>query len=232
MTTSSMMAAMFKLQNEMNTTVDPNWKTAGNKWFDAIMVEAVEAFDHTAWKWWKSVDVQSDWEQARMELVDIWHFILSKMIEEGWMDSMDTICHNIDTFPLKVTKEVELRTLNKESFQEVIREMVMESVIDRKSSLSRIMSSFLAACFFSGTSFEDVYSLYLAKNTLNKFRQDHGYKKGTYVKIWNGKEDNEVLTGLLKSMAPEDINFDTLYAGLKTEYFKLSGSVSEVAVAL
>ena len=42
-------------------------------------------------------------------------------------------------------------------------------------------------------SFDELYVGYIGKNVLNFFRQDHGYKDGTYIKVWNGKEDNEHL---------------------------------------
>ena len=37
---------------------------------------------------------------------------------------------------------------------------------------------------------ENVWSLYVIKNTLNGFRKDNGYEEGTYEKVWNGREDN------------------------------------------
>jgi hypothetical protein len=41
--------------------------------------------------------------------------------------------------------------------------------------------------------------MYIGKNALNIFRQNNGYKDGTYVKIWSDKEDNEYLTHFLKT---------------------------------
>ncbi|VVM18067.1 Dimeric dUTPase (EC [uncultured Gammaproteobacteria bacterium] len=38
----------------------------------------------------------------------------------------------------------------------------------------------------------ELYKRYLVKNQLNTFRQDHGYKDGTYIKLWGGVEDNVV----------------------------------------
>lgn len=37
------------------------------------------------------------------------------------------------------------------------------------------------------------FKQYTGKNVLNVFRQDHGYKAGTYIKVWDGREDNEHL---------------------------------------
>jgi hypothetical protein len=64
-----------------------------------------------------------------------------------------------------------------------------------------------------------LYRQYVGKNVLNFFRQDHGYKEGTYKKLWNGREDNEHLVEVLNSL---DISLsdysDKIYASLKTRY--------------
>ncbi|TNF45193.1 MAG: dUTPase, partial [Epsilonproteobacteria bacterium] len=54
------------------------------------------------------------------------------------------------------------------------------------------------------------------KNILNQFRQDHGYKEGTYIKIWNGEEDNVTMQRVLE--ANEDVSPDELYQALEEAY--------------
>ena len=49
-----------------------------------------------------------------------------------------------------------------------------------------------------GLTWESLYQLYMAKNVLNMFRQANGYKDGTYVKTWDGLEDNVILMGIIK----------------------------------
>jgi len=44
---------------------------------------------------------------------------------------------------------------------------------------------------------DTVYLTYIGKNALNNVRQLRGYKQGTYVKMWQGDEDNEVMIRLL-----------------------------------
>ena len=46
----------------------------------AITHEAVELQRLTNWKWWKSPTVFKD-EEAKEELIDIWHFVLQATIE-------------------------------------------------------------------------------------------------------------------------------------------------------
>ncbi len=65
-------------------------------------------------------------------------------------------------------------------------------------------------------SFEWLFKVYIGKNCLNQFRQDHGYKEGTYIKIWNDKEDNVVMVSLLENM--KNVSFDELYKKLEENY--------------
>ena len=51
------------------------------------------------------------------------------------------------------------------------------------------------------------------------FRQDKGYKEGTYQKIWNGREDNEYLVEIIGSLDSSRSEFkDEVYAALESAY--------------
>jgi hypothetical protein len=47
---------------------------------------------------------------------------------------------------------------------------------------------------------DSLFTRYVGKNVLNVFRQDHGYKEGTYIKQWQGREDNEHLVEVLAEL--------------------------------
>jgi hypothetical protein len=67
--------------------------------------------------------------------------------------------------------------------------------------------------------FDDLYRHYVGKNVLNFFRQDHGYKSGTYEKVWSGREDNEHLTEVLTAINIDATDFpDQVYAALASRY--------------
>jgi len=54
---------------------------------------------------------------------------------------------------------------------------------------------------------------------LNFFRQDHGYKDGSYIKIWDSREDNEHLVEVLASLDSGNANFrEDVYRGLQQRY--------------
>ena len=65
---------------------------------------------------------------------------------------------------------------------------------------------------------EDVYIAYIVKNCLNKFRQNNGYKDGTYIKYWNGKEDNVIAYEIANEWGADEELFEHLYIDLETYY--------------
>ena len=67
--------------------------------------------------------------------------------------------------------------------------------------------------------FDHLYRMYVGKNVLNFFRQDHGYKDGSYIKVWGEREDNEHLAELLTTLDSTNPDFrDNVYQGLATRY--------------
>ena len=78
MLSTAQLQAMFQLQAAMNYRVDPNWTDARYPYLRAVVVEAAEAIEHHGWKWWKQQ--HRDLGQLQMELVDIWHFLLSEIL--------------------------------------------------------------------------------------------------------------------------------------------------------
>ena len=71
-------------------------------------------------------------------------------------------------------------------------------------------------------SLDDLYVAYVGKNVLNFFRQDNGYKEGTYIKNWAGREDNEHLVELVQQLDTAAGDFsDQLYKALDKRYNEL-----------
>ena len=69
-----------------------------------------------------------------------------------------------------------------------------------------------------GMDLPELYRLYMGKNALNKFRNDNGYKEGTYKKVLRGKEDNVHLIEILKELDNYDNVFEDVYIKLGNRY--------------
>ena len=193
---------MLSMQFRMNTRVHEDWINQGYEWYRAVWIECGELMDHVGYKWWKKQE--PDMEQVRLEVVDIWHFGLSALFDA-----------NTDIPAL--AKKIELDLYHAEPETKDVRlateALALDSLQSRSFSVTRFADLMLAC----DLSFEDLYRHYVGKNVLNFFRQDHGYKDGSYVKIWAGREDNEHLSELLASLDcsaesfPEDV-YDALEA--------------------
>jgi len=214
---------MMKLQGTMNALVNSDWRTAEYNWRDAIMLEAAEAFDHTSWKWWKDTTKEPDWGQIKLEVIDIWHFVLSTALEEEMTAEkiLGIKPSNMETLGIK--------TLDQTTLRNIIRILISDSL---GGSHNRLVEDMYLLTHAVGMSLEDVYNLYVPKNVLNIFRQNNGYKDGAYLKNWNANkfdpdmviEDNQVLTAIVETTKPELLTAEFLMERLTTEYAKVKES--------
>lgn len=189
----------LELQDTLNKKIDPYWATRGREWGLAITVEAVEAIDHHGWKWWKKQE--PNMPQLQIELIDIWHFILSAYLEGGVAYS--------EAATVLANSSIGSRS--------------QSSLLDTLKTLAATANSgyinihaFWNALDKAGIDFEKLNKMYLSKNVLNIFRQDNGYKEGTYVKMWHGEEDNVFLERLLDETP--NLSADALFAALDHVY--------------
>jgi dimeric dUTPase (all-alpha-NTP-PPase superfamily) len=228
MQTQNSINEMLAMQNALNDMTNGagwrNGKTALGKvidWRRCIIMETAELIDSYPWKHWKAVDAQIDIENARVELVDIWHFLLSLALENFELEKAAGLLNNaliLSQQSQKITRE--LTTIEQVKIHETMMRIALESVQVSESYLSALTKAFFNACKVADLDFDSLYQIYMAKNVLNKFRQDHGYKEGTYLKEWNGKEDNVVMFEIIAKMSI--FSGDELYISLKETYSQLS----------
>ena len=193
---------MVGLQDKLNAVVNPNWMTAGYPWHRAIMVEGVELLEHVGWKWWKKQEPNI--AQAKIELVDIWHFIMSHYIvaEDGNLEEAARLLQeDFDS----------ITTIASQSMQQEVDMLVSHAAAENVSPVS-----FRALMQHLGLTWDELYTTYIAKNVLNIFRQDHGYRAGSYKKDWGGMEDNEVLAVVMTTQP--NATPEQLYAALELRY--------------
>ena len=207
-------ATMLKLQNQLNAKINPDWVHGGSRFLRAAFVESAEALEHYGWKWWKKQTL--DLPQVQMELVDILHFYLSHTIvaAQGSNDAAAQALVADLAGPARVSldgRDYDLATLPVPELLELIGGL---AVCQRASY--KVLEATMTACEMRWT---DAFNQYVSKNVLNIFRQDHGYKEGTYVKVWQGEEDNVVLARLLGELDSNRADFaDALYAALESAY--------------
>lgn len=230
MLSESKLAYMLKLQNELNNVVDPDWRTKKYSWCRAIQVEAIEALEYTDWPWWKKKETNI--EQLKLELVDIWHFALSYYLDqEGYQDLKNLLFKTVANDIIVDYKEDTSKYLYQQE-STYSRYVDYPNNPDIKQCLECIaysayskyfdMNVFNIALAHVGMSWDELYLTYIQKGVLNLFRQNNGYKQGTYVKIWDGQEDNIHLVDIVNSLDVDSATFsDELYSALSHRYNKL-----------
>ena len=197
---------MLDLQNDMNTKVHADWRAQNFEWYRAIWIECAELLDHYGWKWWKKQT--PDVDQIALELVDIWHFGLSLMLLSN--DSKDVLVDQVEQIFMTPVMSDDF-AIDLESFTE-------KTLITKDFDLqgfARLMAGI-------NMDFETLYVGYVGKNVLNFFRQDYGYKDGSYVKQWNGVEDNEHLVQIVSTLDTSSSAFaKNLYTQMELRYKEL-----------
>ncbi|MCB1687321.1 MAG: dUTP diphosphatase [Halioglobus sp.] len=198
---------MLTMQDRMNSRVHENWIEQDFEWYRAAWIECGELIEHYGYKWWKKQD--ADIEQVQLEIIDIWHFGMSALFHGG--KAIDQIAAEIEAEVVDfVPKGLGVR--------EATEALALHSLQTKSFSAARFWELMLAA----GLDFDSLYSAYVGKNVLNFFRQDNGYKTGSYVKNWAGREDNEHLVELVEPLDKSADDFaDQVYRALESRYREL-----------
>jgi hypothetical protein len=200
---------MLELQHRMNSRVHENWIDQHFEWYRAAWIECGELIEHFGYKWWKKQ--QPDLPQVQLEVIDIWHFGMSALFTGD--GDLNTVADTI---------ELQLRDYQPSGagVREATEALALDCLQTRSFNAARFWDLMTAA----ELDFEALFRAYVGKNVLNFFRQDHGYKDGSYIKDWGGREDNEHLVELVETLDNDDPQFaDALYSSLQQRYAEYQG---------
>jgi len=224
---------MLQLQAQLNeATNGEEWTKGLTKngktinWKRCIYMECAEMVDSFSWKHWKSINKEPDWDNLQIEVIDVWHFIMSLAIEnysQNLRGGIEDIAINISQ--LESFSTIDLDSSNFDTQNNVIdkvENIIRLSVSKNELQIDEMIAEFFDLVIMSGLNLETLYRLYVGKNILNQFRQDNGYKDGSYIKVWNGDEDNIVMKRVWEKNS--DIKPDALYKELTKLYLALTKS--------
>lgn len=267
-------------------------------WARAIMLEGAELIDSYPWKHWKNIDDKADYANIKIELSDIWHFIMSYQIHIEFINTLsrkfneiaeesenkslknaikksdyqellffikdfnsdspyctistkeffekEVLDKVVDFFSKSFTSKSIITDVYLEKFKTkknninvnvyVFEKMVKESAFASEHEIQDFGFSNLTKLFSQKHSSNikitdfffyaiknivifDLEKLYFGKSILNQFRQDHGYKEGTYIKNWglDKLEDNVIMISLI-----EKHSIERLYKELENSYKELN----------
>lgn len=168
--TEEQLAKLMTMQDELNTYIHPEWKLQNFDWNTAIIDECQEILEHLGWKWWKKGYrtglTEGNKAQVQLEVIDILHFLISLDVQEG-------------------VKAADLLALVNGGFCSNNIWATVDWVRNDAATGTLTMCMWAELAHSVDLTTEQVLETYTQKFVLNKFRQDHGYKDGSYVKEWD-----------------------------------------------
>lgn len=195
---------MLDMQDKMNQKVHAQWIEQHFEWYRAIWLECGELVEHYGYKWWKKQI--PDMDQVKLEVIDIWHFGMSALFREG-LSREQMADHMLESIQGYHYSGIGVREAT---------EALAEHTLASKSFSVPLFWDLMHAVELD---FAELYQQYVGKNVLNFFRQDNGYKDGSYIKQWQGREDNEHLVEILKELDSTSNGFkDDVYQALEKRY--------------
>lgn len=196
------------LQDALNEYITKDWKQVRTEldFMVANHQEMAELIDTTfeedgvkhalGWKWWKGKAGERtmdsvDWDDMnegvkdniKIELTDLLFFTLSQKALGDLSDPDDVVAlHDNDWVNFMSISAMNL--------------------LQRPGMALQLILNLADKIDFNITAY------YLAKHTLNHIRQLSGYQDGSYKKVVDGKEDNELLHEVIANISSEDFEKD------------------------
>lgn len=162
---------LFSMQDTLNTYIHSEWKTQGFNWGLAIVDECMEIHGHLGWKWWKKGYqvglTEENRKQVQLEVIDILHFVVSDWAEEG---SVARFMGDLNYTPVPEA-----------SILDLVDNTIRDAIGFKNGCW---VDNFRELAHSVGLTKTQILETYTQKYVLNKFRQDHGYKDGSYQKSW------------------------------------------------
>ena len=182
----------IELQKEFNDKVAPGWQLdLHNKKYDfwmAVLDETVEVLNSKHWKWWKNSDEMGniDWNNIQVELIDLFHFILSLTIQNDMESVVFTQLINAEINKEEMFKN---KIKDKSFFTDFWNNFLMAV---QMKNLPLLAVYWVEFWYRAGGSLNRLFLEYRLKAALNNIRQEYGYgKANTYQKLWVDIETGE-----------------------------------------
>ena len=225
----NMVGMQISLNNNTNGKCWVNNITKDGKtinWPLCIVLEVSEAIGSIPWKHWKDINNQVvDFDNLKIELTDIYHFLISLVANSQHLKSLTEeqlhvrtammLEYNTEQLFFALGRSIETGFTKEEIISKllvlklsVLKYHLQYNTYSNQYILDIVTNFYICVLTIPDFNMDDLYKLYISKNVLNTFRQDNGYKENTYIKIWNGLEDNVYITNYLVTnpdATPEEI---------------------------
>ncbi len=166
---------MLRLQQRLNdSTNGENWEYGVTKsgkvidWNRCIYMEVAELINSYPWKHWKDIDAKADYENIKIEIVDIWHFVMSEALRVYRVEErgdIDMLARDISNIALSIDgKSIDHSNIYREIG---LVEEILNSIFS-KSGIDDLISKFFKVVDIA-LDRDELYRLYIGQNVLNIF---------------------------------------------------------------
>jgi len=189
---------LVSMQDRLNVqTAGKDWKSQELNFARALRLEAAEAMESTPWKWWKKGTL--DLRNLYIEAIDMLHFSISiAIMTKGESSSPESLVEEcLAAADMDGANSVDLIKAIQERLDTIGE---VSYVCYSPKGVSMVMKHLGSLFRYLGSGRDDIMRTYLGKSVLNLFRQKNGYKNGSYLKMWNGEEDNERMLRIVEEL--------------------------------
>lgn len=213
---------MAQLQDELNSIIDPKWKSNGWDFRRAVWMECAELVDHLGWKWWANSPPDMDeriahldretCDRVAIEIVDIWHFAISRFLVYS---NPDTLANSDMSIQFAMAAEQggdygkkrgqDPLNHTRRSYLRIVEGLVVHAAASETATIGvSTLATRLLDLTLPFMTTGHLSHVYVQKCVLNVFRQKHGYRSGSYRKVWSdGREDNDHMQDIVRRLESE-----------------------------
>lgn len=195
---------MLSTQNETNRRASgDDWiprTLSGELNFEWACIDEFKEWADSAvhWKWWAKNKSPLDLDNARMELIDIFHFAMSANVVGSQTLNGEASLHPIFQCAAEQMTEGFQDSVDAGSFDDHKSSLIMAGeaiacLVDK--DYPSFWREFFVLCNRTGLTLPMLKSIYFGKAELNIFRQENGYKTGQYRKTWTVDYERRPVVG-------------------------------------
>jgi hypothetical protein len=217
-------AETVQLQKDFNEGIAPGWQLDKQHhkydFWMAVLDETVEVLGSRHWKWWKNSNKMGevDWDNIKVELIDIFHFLLSIAIQQD-LDHV-LFSHMVSMEISKEESPIEIR--GDRFFEDFWNDFLMAV---QMKILPIACLKLVEFWYKAGGDANELFKEYRIKAALNNIRQEFGYgAANSYEKMWpdvdNGDkaEDNVIAWRLAQDVALNENTTNVITERLRNYY--------------
>jgi hypothetical protein len=164
---------MLDLQDKMNSLASgDDWRSGmTNKgkvinWRRTVYMELAEAIDSLPWKHWKNIDGNIDYDNFKIEMIDIWHFVMSELMKYYDKNTVTKLILENSNHRSVIKMPIDWKIENNAQLDEIIapfEELLRISLQSENSEeyFTAFLKQFFISLDSASISLDELYELYI-----------------------------------------------------------------------